>query len=153
MPNVRAEGHRLRAGTYTSSSVTTTYAITAWTVQSDQQLNGQTVSPWIPPYQAPPPEYARVITTGDLNQGADGYLKWTWTFSYWTFGQMSYFLSTYLSGSVYSAAVTAMTYDATDTAVFINATLNRPVINQDMEPEIAGWKNVKLRFDSGVVTS
>lgn len=154
MPVARLEAHRLRSGTYTSSSITSTYAITAWTVANDQKSDSQVVVPWLPPYQMLPLEYARVTQNLDGSSSADGFLQGIFgPFPYWTHGMLSYFLSTYLAAGVRSAAASAMFYDVTDTAQYLNLTIHRPVAGQDMEPVFGGWANVRIRCDFGTVVS
>lgn len=151
---VRNDDHRLRAGTYTSASITPTYAIINWAVQSDQVIDNQTAIPWAGPFQSIPPEYARIAIAADLSARQDGYLHGVLgLFRFWTFGMMSYLISQIFPAGIYSAAVSMMLYDATETAVYLNATMHRPVIGQDFEPEIGGWKNIKLRYEAGSITS
>lgn len=152
MPTARGDAPRLRSGTQAVGSITSTYAVTNWTVQSDQQVNNQIVVPWVAPYQMLPPEYSRIIIAADGTQTGDGYVRGVFgPFVYWTFGMMDYFLDTYLSTTAYSAAGSLMVYDITDTAIYLNATIYRPIIGQDMEPVFGGWQNVKIRYDFGTV--
>lgn len=154
MTTTRHDDHRLRAGTFTSAGITSTYAILNWTAQADQLQDNQTVIPWAGPFQCLPPEYARVAGAADLTQRPDGFLHGVLgPFSYWTFGMMNYLITTVFPASVYYAAVSMMLYDITDTAIYVNATMARPVIGQDFEPEIGGWKNIKLRYEMGSLTS
>ena len=154
MPTPRNDGHRFRVGTFTSASVGSAFAFLNFAVQADQSQDNQAIVPWAGPYQSLPPEYSRVWIAADGTQQKDGYYKGViGPFSLWTFGMMSYFISTNFAGGVYSAAATIMVYDITDTAVFLNCTAYRPVVGQDMDAYYSGWQNVKIRYDFGVVTA
>lgn len=158
MPSTRQTGHRLRAGTFTSSGITSTYAIESWSVQSDQIATNQVGYPWIAPYQAIAPDYARVTDSADLTTIADGFLEWTWTFSYWTFGMFAYFMSTFFSSTLYSAtrstAISAMAYDVNDVALYLNANLKLPKLGTDFfKAEMGGYRDIKLSFSAGKIVS
>jgi hypothetical protein len=157
MPNARQTGHRLRLGTFTSSGITSTYAIENWALQSDQSQDNQINVPWVAPYQAKPPDFARKTNSADLSTRYDGPLTWEWDFSYWTFGMTAYLISTFFGGSIYtsagSVAVSGLTYDVSDTAIYFNASLERPSIKDALTPEYAGFKTVKLTFTAGVLVS
>lgn len=152
--SVRNDDHRLRAGTYTSTGITSTYCIRDFPVQSDQTVDNQTAYPWAGPFQCLPPERARVVMTADGGQARDGFWRGILgPFSFWTFGMMSYVLSQIFPAGIDQALVSMMLYDATETAVYLNATLHRPIVGQDFEPEIGGWKNIRLRYEAGSITS
>jgi hypothetical protein len=154
MPATRQTGHRLYYTWVSKTLVTSTYAITSWTPQGDQYVNSNIMVPWLAPKEITVPEKSRITTMADGSIRADGYYKFTWTFDYWTFGMMTYFLNTFNLGSpIYSVPVTVMTYDPTDTAVFLQCYVARPVIigGQDVEWHWAGYKNVKLNFTVGTV--
>lgn len=156
MPTARNTGRRIRAGTFTSSGITSTYAVENFTVQTDQRQNGVIVVPWLDPYQPDPPEYARIATALDGTARPDGYQKGVLIFDMWTFGMYDYAQTTLWPGGVYSALVSMMLFTAKDVAVFLNATAYLPVITQnqrDMEPIAGGWENVKVRYDFATVTS
>ena len=150
---VRNDDYRIRLGTFTSSGITSAYSITNWTVQADQQQDNQTVLPWLAPFQPIPPEYARIAQNADGTMRPDGFLHGVLPFVYWTFGQMNYLITTYFSGGVYSSLVSMLVYDRNDAAMYLNATLHLPVVGQDMDAEVGGYKNIKLRYDFGVITS
>lgn len=152
MPNARGDAPRLRAGTVVVASITSTYAITNWTVQNDQKQGAVTIVEWLAPYQALPPEYDRIALALDGTARPDGFMHGIFgPFSYWTFGMMDYFLDTYLSTTAYSALVSMMVYDITDTAIYLNSTIYRPIPGQDMEPAVGGWKNIRVRWGIGTV--
>lgn len=154
MARARLTGHRLRSGTYTSGNITSAYAVTAWTVQTDQKTAaGDTVIPWVAPVQPLPPARQRYIEPLDQTQQSEGFLVWEWVFSYWTFNMYSYFLTTYLATSNEYGLVSALAYDPTDTAIYLNATVRKPRIGEDMEPAPGGWRNIKLRFSRGSITA
>lgn len=153
MANPRQTGHQIRAGTFTSAGMGSTYAISGFPNQSDQIVDNQIQVPWVAPSEIAVPEYARAVIYADGSQRADGFLGWTWQFSYWTFGMFSYWLTTFWPSGVYSAAVTVMVYDATDTAIYVNAQAYRPVIGQSLDWAVAGYTNIKVKFGFGKVTS
>jgi hypothetical protein len=101
-----------------------------------------------------PSEYAVIAVNADDSASAHGFITGTLEFSFWTFGMISYILTTFFASNVYSAPVSLMLYDITDTAFYLNAVAYRPVRNdqfQDFEPYPTGWANVKLRFSDGVI--
>lgn len=154
MPTARNDAPRLRAGTVASASITSTYAITNWTVQSDQQQGSVTVVEWLGPYQMIPAIPARIAIAMDGTARADGFYRGTLgPFSYWTMGMVGYYHSTYLGTGVYSAAGSLMVFDETDAALYLNATIYRLIPGQDMEPYAGGWKNVRIRYDFGAVAA
>lgn len=147
MPVARSTGHRLRSGIYVPSDVGTGYAISALAVQSDQGS-----LPWvIDASGTTPPKSARVVTNADLSVSEDGFLDWAWRMSYMTNAMLAHWLTTFLPGGVQSKDVTAMTYDATDTAMFIQGLIKRPEFpGPDAQYAIGGWANVIWRFSRGV---
>lgn len=151
MPNARGEGHRWIAGTVTSSTLTSTYAIANWPNQTDQLANNVVYVAWTPPVGIVAPEYSRIARMADGSQRGDGFLKFTWEFSYLTFGMYAYILSN-IFASKYSAKCTVMTYDPSNSAVFINATAYRPDI-RNLSGIYGGYQDVKFDFDYGVLTS
>lgn len=154
MPNARNDGQRLRLGTFTSSGITSAYTIRDFANVADQLQDNQPIVPWAGPYQCEPPEYARIWIAADGTQRQDGFLHGVLgPFSLWTFGMTNFMLATYWPGGVYSSLVSMMLFDATDTAIFLNATAYRPVIGQDFEPVYSGWQNVKIRYDIGAITA
>ena len=153
MPNPRNTGHRIRAGTYAAAGVTSGYAIESFPVQTDQIVDNATMVPWLAPMKITVPEYGQVYTMVDGSRRPGGFLAFTWEFGYLTFGMVSYWISTVWPSGVYSAAVTVMTYDATDTAVFVQCQAYRPKIPDDVEWFYAGYQNFKIKFDFGVVTT
>jgi hypothetical protein len=157
VPSARNDDPRLRSGIYGSSGITSAYAVSAWTVASDQKQNGVIVAPWIGPYQMIPPRRARVTIAADGTAREDGFYSGIFgPFDYWTFGQMSYFTSTYLSGGVLSALVSMMVWDENDSALYLNATIYRPIINsqfRDMEPAPGGWQNIGIRYGFGEIAA
>lgn len=153
MPNPRNTAHQIRAGTFNSSGMGSTYQITNFTVQSDQIVDNAPLVAWQAPLQIVVPEYADVPQYADGSRRPRGYLKWTWSFSYWTFGMLGYWLTTFWPAGVYSAPVTVLVYDATDSAIYVNAMVYRPVIGKALEWSVGGYANVKVDFDFGKLTS
>jgi hypothetical protein len=148
MPVARLEGHRLRAGTHAASALTSTYNVEDFPVQSDQN----DACPWtIDGAGTTPPKPARIVTNGDLSRSPDGEYTWQWRMSYMTNGMLSYWLATFLPGGVESANVTVMTYDKTDTAMFLTAKLwLSDFPGPDAQYANGGWGNVIWRFVAGV---
>ncbi len=154
MPTARNTGHRLRLGTFTSTGITTAYAITAFPVQADQLIDNQPAVEWAAPYQSLPPEYVRVAGYMDGLQLQDGFLHGVLgPFRYWTFGMVGYVLTNIFPSNAYSSLVSMMLYDASDNAVFLNCTLYRPVIGRDYKPAYGGWEDINLKFEIGTLTS
>lgn len=157
MARRRLTGHRLRPGLYTSGSITAAYAITAWTVQADQKTAaGDTAWPWVAPRQALPAQRARISIMLDRSARGDGPLKGELVFSGWTFGQMSYVVTTFYPAAILSCNASGMFYDETDTAYYLNMTLYKPVNNDqfhDFDPVAGGYENIHWRYDAGVVVS
>lgn len=143
----RKTGHRIKAGTTTVVLLTSTYAITAFPMQSDQpddalwELAGD-------PKAIPTP--ARISSNADGSKSADGFYTFEFRFSYMTFLMVKYWLDTFLAGGVQSAAVTVMAYDETDTAVFLTALLLKPNLSEATK-FTGGYTNVVWRFVLGVV--
>lgn len=99
------------------------------------------------------PEPAQIRKALNFRAVGAGHYQFQMTFSYWTFDMMDYFLDTFLttSGSrVRSKACSVRTYDETNTAIYLNCTMNYPVAN----PQMGGWQDVVIQFDGGsLVTS
>jgi hypothetical protein len=148
MPAGRAEGWRIRAGTHAASDLTSTYNVVDFALQSDQSH----ATPWtIDSAGTTPPKHKRVVQNADESWSPDGTVEWAWRMGYMTNGMLSYWLATLLPAGVYSATVTAMTYDATDNAVFYQALIKRPDFpGPDAQYAIGGWGNVIWRFAGGV---
>ena len=148
MPVARAEGWRLRSGTHAASDVSSTYNVVDFTVQADQSH----AIPWtIDSAGTTPPKHKRIVQNADESWAADGFAEWSWRMSYMTNGMLSFWLAAFLPAGVKSAAITAMTYDETDTAVFYQALIKRPEFpGPDAQYASGGWGNVIWRFARGV---
>jgi hypothetical protein len=147
MPTARATGQRIAAGTITAASLTSTYAITNLPVQTDQDFS----CPWVVDSSlCSTPTPARITTNADLSRSADGFYAWRLGFSYMTFDMFGYWTSTLLPGNAWSAPITVMDYDETDTAVFFNATIWRPNTPSDKAQYITGgWGRVVFDITKG----
>ena len=123
MPNARATGHRIRSGTHTSANITSGYAVTSLATQSDMTSGVE----WYAPMRdgTSIPRRARIVTAADGTQVADGFYVFEWRFSYFTFGMLSHWFTSFLPSSAESALVSVMAYDDTDTAIYLNCTLLR----------------------------
>jgi hypothetical protein len=161
MPTPRLTGHRLRSGTHASGSITSTYNVTSFPIQTDQG-----VVDWvIDGRQTTSPEYARIVVTADGTARADGFQTFQWHITYMTHDMMNYWNTQFLGSSVKSAAVSVLTYDAEDTAVYLNCTLYRAVIASggslvqaapqmsSAEYAFGGYQNVIWRFAFGVTAA
>lgn len=149
MPTARKEGQRVRAGTYTSSGITASYAISAYAAQSDQgivlwRLDGKLTTP---------PQRARRSILGNGAIREDGFWRCQLGFSYLTFGMVSYLQSAWFASAA-SAAVSVMVYNPSDTAVYLNGILYQPVWGQtDSAYAPGGYRDVVFRFEQGVTTA
>jgi hypothetical protein len=148
MPVARKTGWRIKSGINAVAAVTSSYAVEAIALQSDQDFS----TPWtINGLASDPPTLSRVDVYLDQSKQGDGGVKLKWHMDYMTHGMFGYWLSTYLPGVTYvsklqSAPVTIMTYDQTDTAVFIQENLYLP---ETLTPAVGGWKDIDWIFDGG----
>lgn len=149
MTNARKTLQRLRAGTFTSADLGSTYEIGQLATQSDQTSG----IPWIIAADGTTtPTPARITTNADLSRSPDGFYSWSWRMSYFTFGMTDFWLTTFLPGGVFSAPVTVMTYDEADGALFLNATIWRPTFPSDKAQNApAGFGNIVWDFTRGVI--
>lgn len=148
MPVARLTGHRLRSGLHTAANVTTAYAVEDIALQADMSH----ATPWtVDAAGTTPPKKARIVINADLSRSGDGFATWKWRMSYMTHGAISYWLTTFLPGGVESADVTAMTYDETDTAVFYQALIWKPVFpSENAQYAPSGYGNVIWEFSRAV---
>lgn len=149
MATARLTGHRIRSGTQTVGNVTSTYAVTAFPIQTDM-THGEL---WYAPdaQGTTIPKRARRSLMADGSARRDGFYEWQWRFRYWTHDMLAYFLTNYLSSGAQSALVTVMTYDETDTAVYLTCTVYRPELPGDGEAVPGGWKDVIIHFRGGEI--
>lgn len=150
MPQARYIGHRVRSGTYAVGNITSTYAITSYPVQNDQDsfiswsLDGRLTTP---------PARARrtLLSNGSIRE--DGYWHFNLGFSYLTFGMVSYLQTNWFgSSSTVSNSVSVMVYNTVNSAVYLNCKLHQPewgIINSEYAP--GGYKNVIFLAEQGVV--
>jgi hypothetical protein len=150
MPVARSEGHRWRKGIWTVSDLTSAYALTAFPLQSDQGS-----VPWTAPVAdiLSVPEFGLISQVLSGEDSPQGFYRFTWSFDFWTFGMMSYVRTTFFDPFKRSASATVMTYDDTNTAVFLTCIAHRPKFNgSDKLAALAGgYENVTLQFDFGQV--
>jgi hypothetical protein len=148
MPVARATGWRLRAGTHTAAALTSTYNVVDLAIQADQNH----ACPWtIDSAGTTPPKPARIVTNADLSRSGDGFTSWKWRMSYMTNLMVSYWLTTFLPGGVESAEITALTYNAVDTAEYYQALIWRPEFpSSNAQHAVGGWGNVIWEFTRGV---
>lgn len=152
MPTARLVDHRIRAGTYGVSDITSGYAVTALAVQTDMHPAGLTWVDWLPPTKASmPPRRLRFSENADGSISADGPYVFEWRFSYWTMDMLTLWRTTFLPSGVESAAVSVMTYTEEDIAVYLNCTLKNSHFPGDGEAEAGGWKNLIWRFSQGTI--
>lgn len=154
MPNVLGTDFRLRAGTYAATNLTTTYRLTAFTVQNDQRTPMGTegaikvawLNPAFPPSTLPHPQ--AVVVARDFTRRAHGYLKWRWVFGRWTFGMYDYLLDTFFPSDAHYAAITCTHY-AHNILGYYTAIMARPdESNLVMVP--GGYRDIVLDFERGV---
>lgn len=148
-PVARKTAHRIRSGTQTVGNVTDSYAVTSLAVQSDQN----DATPWeLSGDGTTVPTPARISTNADLSQSDDGFYAFKWKFSYMTFGMVSHWLSQFGLTTARTALVTVMTYDATDTAVYLTCTIIKPTFPSDKaQYAIGGYMNVVWEFVGGEI--
>lgn len=149
MPTGRKTGQKIISGTVASSALTSSYLVTAFPVQADQNDS----CPWIIAGDGTTtPTAARISTNADLSRSPDGFYSFAWRMVYMTFGMTSYWINTLLPGGVWSAPVTVLTYDENDLAVYLQATLWRPNYpGSDAQYMPGGWGNVIWRFNAGTI--
>jgi len=148
MPNERKTDQRIRPGLHPVSDVTSSFAVSGFAVQSDQDdADWWVLDGW----RSTPPRPARRVKLTDGSAAKDGFYSFDWVISYMTFGMLAYWLDLLLPDGVEAAEVTAMTYDENDVAVYLQAIINKPSLPGDGEPTFGGWKNVRWAFDSGVI--
>lgn len=149
MPVGRKIGQKIITGTVASSSLTDTYLVTAFPVQSDQN----DACPWIIDGSGTTtPTAARISTNADLSRSDDGFYSWAWRMVYMTFGMVNYWNTALLPAGAWSAPVTVLTYDENNLAVYLNATIWRPNFpGPDAQYAPGGWGNVIWRFNAGTI--
>lgn len=139
-------------GTFGSSGITAANAWTSYPTQTDMLQDNQVLIPWIPPAQMLPPTYSRVALNLDGSARHDGFLGGSFgPIKYITFGQIAYVLSTIFPSNADSSPVSMMVFDATDTAIFLNATMYRPITGQDYTPVFGGWQDLMLRYSLATI--
>lgn len=138
----------MRAGTHTAAALTSTYNVVDFPIQADQSH----AIPWyIDSAGTTPPKHKRIVQNADESWSPDGTTEWAWRLGYMTNLMLSYWLTAFLPAGAQSAEITAMTYDATDAAVFYQALIKRPEFpGPDAQYAIGGWGNVIWRFMRGV---
>lgn len=149
--NSRGSDHRLRSGTQAVVDVTTTYAISAITVPSDDVADADFYVVAGDGSECPSP--ARISQSADGSRSADGFMTFSWRIPYMTFGMVTNFLSASGLTTAQSALVTVMTYTELNSAIFLTATIIRPQFGryQDAVHAPDGYQNVVWRFVNGVV--
>lgn len=146
----RNTGHKLAAGTLTVVAMGSEPEIKAWTKQSDQSA----AIPWTSPETTfDAPRRPRFSVMADGSKRSDGFYAWQWAFSFWTHDMLGYVLTTFFPNDEASVAVTVLAYDATDTAVYLTATLDNPVASGGLIAlrGAGGYSNVVLNFTMGTV--
>ena len=164
MPHVRSTDVRIRVGSWNllTDVPAATYGIENLAVNGDQyggNSGGSGLSttkvlvPWAAPVLLPYGEYARVSVFADFSASPEGFYKFDWLFSFWTFDMMSLQChGVWFPAGVYSNTFSvAMPNDTGLTLDWFHATGYRPVRNdqfRDFDPVPGGYANVKLRFDA-----
>lgn len=145
--NRRGTGHKISAGTLTVAGMAGVTAITSFSLQSDQ-VGG--FPPWTAPRVTLPSRHTQRAFTLSGKQVGLGYRSLEWSFDFWTFGMMDYWLDTFLASGgtrIYSNLVTILSYDETNTAEYLTCTLHFP----EFEQVHYGWKNINFKFTMGAV--
>ena len=149
--NSRGTDHRLRSGTQAVVDVTTTYALSAITVPSDELADADFYVVAGDGSECPLP--ARISQTADGGLSSDGFMTFSWRIPYMTFGMVTNFLAAAGLTSARSAPVTVMTYDEVNQPVFLQAIIVRPQFGRSQDASYApdGYRNVVWRFVNGIV--
>ena len=149
MPTLRLMGHKISAGHVTVSAMGSVGAIRDLARQTDMQAYVN----WLPPNakKSTVPAPGRVVTTLANTRAAEGFYSWQWVFDYLTHDMYSYWRTTFLPSGVWSANVTVLTYDDTDTAVHLQAVMARPVVGDGLGILPGGYGDVTFTFTQGVI--
>lgn len=143
---VRNENHAIQAGHVTVGSFTSSHIIKNFPLQTNQ-----TVIPWTVPILSgdmyPTPAEFQTALSGKVS--VNGFYRFSWTFSLFSTEMYSYWLTTFLPSSVWSANVTVRTYTETDTAIYLQCLLQKP---QAVSPDKGSViENLKFNFVHGVI--
>ncbi len=150
----RKTGQRIRAGTLAAASVTSAYEVQVIPFTSDMDL----LPLWtIDAKKSHVLLPARLTINEDGTSNYDGPIVGLWSFGLMTFGMVSYWLSTFMSGIVFtggilSSPVTIMAYDELDNALFIQCTMTAPDFTK-LETGVGSFLDVPWTFTNGVIVS
>lgn len=146
----------LALGTISKSTLlaTPTNNIELFPLQSDQTIPGLK---WVAPERGDDsrPTLPRRTVMSDGSIRDDGFYSWSLYWSFWTFGQMGYWLTHFFTGpNVYanpgSAAVTTQTYMDTDYVCF-QALMYRPKWKDHYKAQSGGYSNIIVPFAFGTI--
>lgn len=154
MPNERQTDHRLAPGWITSAALLAgSYRIVDLPVVSDQIVDNFTLVPWLAPIH--PSETALLsdkdtTLVGSVKQY--GFRQLHPKFSYWTFGMVGTFKSTFYTTSTQAAQVTYGGYDDADTFQAIQCYLSPLRLPGDSgSAYYGGWNDVILELLGGAL--
>lgn len=148
--------YALVSGTVSKATLlgTASNFLQSFPLQSDQYTPALR---WIEPVRdaTSRPTPPRRTVMADLSQRDDGFYGWQWSFPFWTFGQMAYWLTTFHGApDIYtnptSAAVTVQTF-AENSYLAFNALMYRPKWKDDFSAQDGGYQNVLIKFAGGVI--
>lgn len=144
MPTARLTAQRIRSGTQAVVDVTTAYAVTARTVQSDQDI-----IPWaLAASLTTAPRRARASVMADESAYEDGTYRFQWGVSIMTHLMYKVWCDDFLPSGAARANVTVMTYDEYDVAVYLQCKIIRPT---SLNRVIGGYRDVIWEFAGGVI--
>jgi len=149
MPTLRLIGHKISAGHVTVSAMGSVVTIMNLTRQTDMAAYNR----WLPPNASKStiPAPAQVATSLANTRTAEGFYTWSWVFDYMTHDMFGYWRTTFLPSGAWSANVTVLTYDDTDTAVYLQAVMARPVVGSGLTVSAGGYTDVTFNFTQGVI--
>lgn len=149
MPTLRQIGHKISAGHVTVGAMGSVATIRALARQTDMPAYVN----WLPPnaFKSTIPQPARLSPSIAGTLAAEGFYTWRWVFDYMTHDMYSYWRTTFLPSSVWSANATVLAYDDTDTAVYLQGIIWRPKEGEGLTVIQTGYQDVTFEFTNGVV--
>lgn len=148
--NYHAYHHRIRVGTWAAADLTSTYDVSAFTVQADQHF------PW--GYPIDPSGQIRevdaIVEAFDGSQGAFGKYSLTWIFGRMTPMMIQYAKTRMLNG-LYSSPVSIITWSRSEGWIALNCTAQWKLPADIGEPKgNHGYRNLKIvEFVEGVIAA
>lgn len=144
-------GHRIRAGTFSVSAMTSTYDVALLPKQSDQG-NLRWFDPVDP--SASVKEFAATFEGMDGSLGGFGNYEFSWYFGALTAGMVAYLRTTYF-GTALFATLTVRTWDRAYGWRVFNATArwNDPALSAEGAAGMNGYLNLRIDFVNATLAS